>query len=97
MRTPPPPAGSMNPNDRYSEFVRAALIDSILDSSIMLTLKDDETLTVSAHGLELNPNSLYANDSRKLILHMKGVDLNLLHQGKITRDEARNRMIEIRF
>ena len=92
MRNPP-----MDPNDQYSEFVRQALIDSILDSSVMLNLKDDEMLTVAAHGLELNPNSLYANNSRKLILHMKGADLNLLHQGKITRDEAKNRMIEIRF
>ena len=95
---PVAPNPSMNANDRYSEAVRAALIDVILDNSVILSLKDDETLTVAAMGIDVaNTNPFYANNSRKLILHISGADLNLLHQQKITRDEAKNRIIEKRF
>lgn len=98
QNTPGGAGSSMSANQRYSEYVRGALIDAILDNSTILTLKDDETLTVAAMGIDVaNTNPLYANNSRKLILHVKGSDLNLLRQGQISRDELRNRIVEKRF
>lgn len=85
-------------SQRYSELVRSALIDAILDNVGVLALKDDDTLTVAAMGIDVaNTNTLYANNSRKLILHLKGSDLNLARQGKISRDELRDRILEKRF
>jgi len=92
------PITSMDPDARYSAYVRSALIDAILDNPGVVTLKDNEMLVVAAKGIDIiNTNPLYENTSRKLILYMKGADLNLLRQQKITRDEALNRMIEKRF
>jgi hypothetical protein len=94
----PNPVTSMGPDARYSAYVRSALIDAILDNPGVVTLKDNETLTVAAKGIDIiNTNPLYDSTSRSLILYMKGSDLNLLRQQKITRDEALNRMIEKRF
>jgi hypothetical protein len=98
MKTSPAGSPSMDANQRYSEYVRTALIDAILDNIGVLTLKDDETLTVGAMGIDVaNTNPLYANTSRKLILHVMGSDMNLFRQGKITRDELRDRIIEKHF
>ena len=79
-------------------IIASALIDAILDNVAVLILKDDDTLTVSAMGVDVvNTNPLYANTSRKLILHVKGADLNLARQGKISRDELRDRIVEKHF
>lgn len=98
MKSSPGGSPSMDANQRYSEYVRTALIDAILDNVGVLALKDDETLTVGAMGIDVaNTNPLYANNSRKLILHVKGSDLNLLKLGKISRDELRDRIVEKHF
>jgi hypothetical protein len=96
---PSDPCEGMSPDQCYSELVRLALIDAIIDSSsVLTTLKDDETLTVAAMGIDVaNTNPFYANTSRKLLLHIKGADLTLYRQGKISRDDAKNRILEIHF
>ena len=98
MKAGPAAENNLSANDRYSEFVRESLIDAILDGSGVLSLKDNESLTVAAIGIDVAvTNPLYKNQSRKLILHIKGADLALYHAGKITKDEAKNRIIELRF
>lgn len=79
----------------YSRFVRAALIDAMLDNSGQLPLKDEEYLTVAASP-PLGPvPSLQGNGT--LVLSIKGSDLAAFHQGKISKDEARQRIIEKHF
>jgi hypothetical protein len=91
-------AGPPNPNTMYSDFVRLSLMDAMLDSSGVLTVKDGQWLTVVAIPIDvLVTNPYYRNTSRKLILSIKGEDLAALRAGKITRDEAKLKMVEMRF
>jgi type II secretory pathway pseudopilin PulG len=80
----------------YSRFVRAALIDAMLDNSGQLPLKDDEYLTVAASP-PLGPVPTLQLSDGTLILSIKGSDLAAFHQGKISKDEARQRIIEKHF
>ena len=73
-------------------------MDAMLDSSGVLTVKDGQWLTVVAIPIDvLVTNPYYRNTSRKLILSIKGEDLAALRAGKITRDEAKLKMVEMRF
>lgn len=82
----------------YSDFVREALLDAIIDGSRILAIERGHWLTVAASGVEETvPNPLYRSTSRKLILSIKGEDLQALRAGTITRDEARTRIVERRF
>jgi hypothetical protein len=76
-------------NQHYSDLVRGAVIDTVLDQSGVLTLKDDQVLVVAVIPA--------TGQSRQLILTIKGGDLNQLRQAKISRDEAKRRIIETRF
>jgi len=97
--TPDPMASSVfDPDQEYTNYVREALIDAMLDNSGLLPLGDKDWLMLSASGFDQpTGNPLYRMDSRKLILRIKGSDLALWHQGKISRDEAKRRILEQRF
>lgn len=80
----------------YSDFVRGAVIDTVLDQSGVLTLKDDQMLAVAV--IPVSVTSLPGPRARgELILSVKGSDLNQLRQGKISRDEAKRRIVETHF
>ena len=79
-------------DQHYSDLVREAVIDTVLNQSGVLTLKDEQVLAVAVIPINTAPPQ-----SRQLILSIKGADLNLLRQGKISRDEAKRRIIETRF
>jgi len=80
----------------YSSFVRESLIDAILDSSAVLPLGPDDHLTIAASGID-QPGANLLYQSRKLMLTIKGSDLQEFRQGKLTRDDARARIVEGRF
>jgi len=80
----------------YSNFVREALIDAMLDSSAVLPLGPDDHLTIAASGID-QPGANLLYQSRKLMLTIKGSDLLDLRQGKITREQAKARIVEGRF
>jgi hypothetical protein len=89
-------AAGFDANALYSANVREALIDAMLDSSGVLKLGDQEHLTISASGIDSpNANPLYRE--RKLILTITGADLNAFQQNRITRDQAKERIVEDRF
>jgi hypothetical protein len=80
----------------YTSYVREALMDAMLDSSSVLMLDPLERLTIVASGIEEpNANPLYRE--RKLIITIKGSDLQDFRQGRITRQQARERIEEGRF
>lgn len=96
------PAGggpvTFDPNRAYTAHVREALIDALLDSSGVLQLAPEERLTVVASGIEHpNSNRLYRAAEVKLILSIRGADLQDLRQGRITRDQAIERITQERF
>jgi len=82
--------------DVYRDAVYEKLYDIILDNSGGLPIKDDELLqVVSAPAPSLAP--LIYPDSRKLILQIRGADLRAYHEHKITKDEAKQKIVETRF
>jgi len=92
------PASRPKPDVMYSDLVRLGLMDAMLDSSIVLTLKDGQSLSVTVVPVDsMMTNSLYRNTSRKLILSIKAEDLALFRAGKITRDEAKLKIVDTRF
>lgn len=86
-----------DPNQFYRDTVKRKLVDAMLDYSKSLEIGAGEWLTVVARGEE-DPlqNGLY-NESKALILRIKGSDLASFYGGKITRDEARKLVIESQF
>jgi hypothetical protein len=93
---PPPRVTSNNADEQYSEYVRQAMIDAILDNSGVLQLKNEQTLAVAVIPTSVS-RSGYRNSSATLILSIKGADLEQLRQGKISRDEAKRRIVETHF
>jgi hypothetical protein len=90
--------GPIDPNQKYSECVKEALIDAMLDNSRMLPLKPGQTLQLVDIPIDSAvQNQVYSSQSRKLILSIQGDDLKAFHDGKITRDEAKQRIVEKRF
>ena len=92
----PPPDTS--PDKYYTDLVHEALIDTILDSSGVLPLRAGQTLTVACNPVDVAvTNPLDKNPSRQLILTIKGEDLLALKQGTLSREEAKQRIVERRF
>ena len=89
-------AGPGGADRAYSNFVREALIDAMLDGSAVLPLGPEDRLTIAASGID-QPGANLLYQSRKLILTIKGSDLLDLRQGRITRDQAKARIVEGRF
>jgi hypothetical protein len=86
-----------DPNQFYRDVIKGKLIDAMLDYSRSLDVGESEWLSVVARSEEDPvPTGLY-NDSPALILRIKGADLKLWFEGKITRDEARKRVVESQF
>jgi hypothetical protein len=54
-------------------------------------------LVIVAGGMTGGPINPLSPDERKLVLRMKGADLIALRQGRITRDEAKQRILESRY
>jgi len=95
-----PPTARVTTDDldkQYSEFVRQAVIDAILDNSGVLQLKDEQMLAVAVIPNTMPGPPPYRNSSATLILSIKGSDLEQLRQGKLSRDEAKRRIIETHF
>ncbi|HEX7779532.1 MAG TPA: hypothetical protein VF424_09855 [Vicinamibacterales bacterium] len=92
------PAVASTPDKMYSDFVRFSLMDAILDSSIVLSLRDNQWLSVAVVPIDVAvQNPLYRNTSKKLILSIKGEDLAAFRAGKITREEAKQKIVDMRF
>lgn len=88
----------VTPEKMYSDFIRLGLMDAILDSSVVLTLRENQWLSVAVVPIDVAvTNPLYRNTSRKLILSIKGEDLAAFRAGKITREEAKLKIVDKRF
>jgi len=86
-----------DPNQFYRDLVKNRLIDAMLDYSRSLAVGEHEWLSVVARSEEDPiPTGMY-DDSQTLILRIKGSDLALFFSEKITRDEAKKRVIESQF
>lgn len=89
---------NLDPDRRYSDYVREALIDALLEGSGVLQLHPGQWLTVAASGVDVAvTNPLYRNPSRRLVLSVRADDLLAMRQGRLSRDETRSRILERRF
>ncbi len=84
-----------DPVKEYSDFTHDAIVDAMLDSAFALPVREGEKLTVivgdGTVGLPANP---LAEPSRMLYLRLKGEDIIALRQNRITRDEAKKRILQ---
>ena len=81
-----------DPNELYTEAVKTALIDAMLN--YLLKIGPDEWLTVAAQDAEGPlPGQIY--DASTIVLRVKGSDLAAFQSGKITRAEVLTK-VEIR-
>lgn len=82
-----------DPEEAYRAEVRGALMDAMLDHGTALRIAPTELLTVAARGGDdqsgLGPLN---DDARTIMITVVGSDLTAYQSGRITRDEARQRM-----
>jgi hypothetical protein len=84
-----------DPNEAYRTEVIAALKDAMLAHSSALGIGPSEWLTIAAKGDDGRPRLAPADsDSRTRIIRLRGSDLQDFLAGKITRDEAFQRIEE---
>jgi hypothetical protein len=86
-----------DPNEAYTESVKEALIDAMLDNSGAMRVGADEWLIVAArdnlHRDRLMPGDVY--DTSTIMLRVKGSDLAAYRAERLTKEEARKR-VEVR-
>jgi hypothetical protein len=86
-----------DPGQKYRDAVKRCLIDAMLDHSKSMDLGPDEWLTVAARGTEsgLIPGEIY--QLKTLELKVKGSDLVDFLAGRLSRDEARQKVAVRQF
>jgi hypothetical protein len=84
-----------NPHEAYTESVKSALIDAMLDYSLPIDLQPDEWLSVAARssGSPMATDQVY--ETVTIVLRVKGSDLSAYHADRSKRDEIRKR-VEVR-
>ncbi len=86
-----------NPAEGYTREVKAALVDAMIENSGPLTLGPEEWLTVAARDNvprdPLIPGDLA--DFSTVIIRLKGSDLTAFRAGRLTLEEARQK-VELR-
>jgi hypothetical protein len=87
-----------DPSEAYTQEVKAALIDAMIENSGPLVLGADEWLTVaardSAPGNALVPGD---QDVVTLILRIRGSDLNAFRAGRLTLEQVKARVAASEF
>ena len=82
----------------YQTQVREALVDAIVDNIGSLPLSATDALLVIAGGIDPPvTNPLYRKTSHRLVLRARGADLLAFREGRITRDEVKQRVLASDF
>jgi len=75
------------PDEMYTDVIKNALIDAMLNFGPALRLGDDEWLTVAARATtQAIPNQL--DDSSSIVIRVKGADLQAFLTGKMSREDV---------
>jgi len=86
-----------DPNEAYRTEVLRALKDAMLAHSSSLDIGPNEWLTIAAKGNDDRPRLAPADTgSGTRMIRLRGLDLAEFLAGRITRDEAMKRIIEVR-
>ena len=82
-----------DPNEAYTQEVRAAVIDAMIENSGQLALGDREWLTVAARdNAPAGPFMSGDPDAVTLVLRVKGADLSAFRAGRLTLEQVRSRV-----
>jgi hypothetical protein len=82
-----------DPSDAYTEEVKAAVIDAMIENSGSLVLGDNEWLTVAARdNAPTSPFLSGAPDVVTLVLRVRGSDLSAFRAGRLTLEQVRSRV-----
>jgi hypothetical protein len=82
-----------DPSDAYTEEVKAAVIDAMIENSGPLVLGDNEWLTVAARDNAPSAPFLSGDpDVVTLVLRVKGSDLSAFRAGRLTLEQVRSRV-----
>jgi hypothetical protein len=92
---PLPAPAPEDPGMLYTESVKTAIIDAMLDHGAPLGIQPDEWLTVAARDGEGPLTPLENYDAATFIFRIKGSDLTAYRAGGISREEAQKR-VEVR-
>jgi hypothetical protein len=76
-----------DPNELYTESVKHALIDAMLDFSAFLKIAENEWLTVAASDSD-GPSPGQIDDASRILIRIKGADLAAFQANKLTRAEV---------
>jgi hypothetical protein len=89
-----PPPVMENPDAEYRKLVTEQLVNAMLDHSHQLGLAADEWLTIAARGSHgpLMPDAVF-DDRVPVTLRVRGSDLADFRAGRLTREEARARVV----
>ena len=81
-----------DPHTAYTDAVKSALIDAMLDYSGPMELGADEWLTVAARDSEgpMSPDEIY--DASTILIRVKGSDLAALYADRTKKEEIRKRV-----
>lgn len=74
-----------DPNELYTEAVKQALIDAMLDFSGFLKIAEHEWLTVAASDSDGPQIPGQIDDASRIVIRIKGADLAAFQAGKLTR------------
>ena len=87
-----------DPSDAYTQEVRSALIDAMVENSGPLVLGPDQWLTVAARD-SAPANQLMPADQDvvTLVLRIKGSDLTAFRAGQVTLEQIRARVVGSQF
>ena len=93
LQRAPDPGVIEDPEARYTQEVKAALIDAMIENSSPLSIGTDEWLTVAARdNVPSNPLVPDRADFSTLIIRVKGTDLAAYRAGRITLDDVRKKV-----
>jgi hypothetical protein len=87
----PPASDTRDPNEIYTEAIKAKLIDAMLSYGSALRIADREWLTIAARATnQALPGTL--DDASSIVLRIRGTDLAAFLTGQISREEAIKRV-----
>ena len=91
--TPEPAASPLltDPSEVYTQEVRAALVDAMIENSGALVIEPGEWLTVAARDNAPTDPGL-SGDQMTLVLRIRGSDLAAYRAGRLTLEQTRERI-----
>lgn len=83
-----PPLDTRGPDEMYTDAIKKALVDAMVNHSSALMLADDEWLTVAARDNAGPAIPGTIDDRSGIILRIKGSDLAAFRANKLSRDDV---------